>query len=184
MRGIVFKGAQKLEIMQFDDPMPGPGEAIIEMKASGMCGNDLHPYRGNPVAFIKQLGLKDPEARGIDPRRDRRARRRRHPSRTHRSRGGIRCRPCHRRPDGGPGRGSQEADLRTPSARRIAPAATSRGSRASAARRPGEGSRWSRRAGSSPAAGSAWRPMPPGTTWASRRAARAWPFSDHCDACS
>lgn len=67
MRGVVFKGDQKLEIMQFDDPVPGPGEAIIEMKASGMCGSDLHPYRGDPVEFIKQLGLKDLESRGIDP---------------------------------------------------------------------------------------------------------------------
>lgn len=26
----------------FDDPVPGPREAIIEMKASGMCATDLH----------------------------------------------------------------------------------------------------------------------------------------------
>ena len=34
-----------LELMTFPDPTPGPGEVVIEMKASGMCGSDLHQYR-------------------------------------------------------------------------------------------------------------------------------------------
>ena len=29
----------------FDDPTPGPADAVIEMTASGMCGSDLHVYR-------------------------------------------------------------------------------------------------------------------------------------------
>jgi threonine dehydrogenase-like Zn-dependent dehydrogenase len=31
--------------MTFPDPTPGPGEVVVEMKASGMCGSDLHQYR-------------------------------------------------------------------------------------------------------------------------------------------
>ena len=31
--------------MTFPDPAPGPGEVVLEMKASGMCGSDLHQYR-------------------------------------------------------------------------------------------------------------------------------------------
>ena len=31
--------------MEFPDPTPGPGEVVVEMKASGMCGSDLHQYR-------------------------------------------------------------------------------------------------------------------------------------------
>src|SRR2546425_862115 len=52
MRGIVFLGNRKLEIQEFPDPTPGPGEVVLEMKASGMCGSDLHPYRaaGNAPA--------------------------------------------------------------------------------------------------------------------------------------
>ncbi len=45
MRGVVFTGGRELEIMTFDDPTPGPGEVVLEMKASGMCGSDLHQYR-------------------------------------------------------------------------------------------------------------------------------------------
>jgi hypothetical protein len=30
---------------ELPDPTPGPGEVVLEMKASGMCGSDLHQYR-------------------------------------------------------------------------------------------------------------------------------------------
>src|SRR5215468_6996947 len=45
MRGVVFTGEREIELMEFPDPMPGPGEVVVEMKASGMCGSDLHQYR-------------------------------------------------------------------------------------------------------------------------------------------
>ncbi len=45
MRGVVFTGERQLELMEFPDPIPGEGEVVIEMKASGMCGSDLHQYR-------------------------------------------------------------------------------------------------------------------------------------------
>jgi threonine dehydrogenase-like Zn-dependent dehydrogenase len=45
MRGVVFTGERELDLMEFPDPAPGPGEVVLEMKASGMCGSDLHQYR-------------------------------------------------------------------------------------------------------------------------------------------
>ena len=45
MRGVVFMGERELELLNFPDPTPGPGEVVVEMKASGMCGSDLHQYR-------------------------------------------------------------------------------------------------------------------------------------------
>ena len=45
VRGVVFLGDRKLELRSFPDPTPGPGEVVIEMKASGMCGCDLKFYR-------------------------------------------------------------------------------------------------------------------------------------------
>lgn len=48
MRGIVFLGDCKLELASVPDPTPGPGEVVVEMKASGMCGSDLHFYRAAP----------------------------------------------------------------------------------------------------------------------------------------
>ena len=46
MRGIVFLGNRQLEIREFADPDPGPGQAVVAMRASGLCGSDLTPYRG------------------------------------------------------------------------------------------------------------------------------------------
>lgn len=48
MRGVVFTGNRKLELMEFPDPTPGPREVVLEIKASGMCGSDLHRYRAAP----------------------------------------------------------------------------------------------------------------------------------------
>ena len=61
MRGVVFTGDRKLELRTFPDPAPGPGEVVIELKASGMCGSDLKVYRhsknsGGALAF----GFADP----------------------------------------------------------------------------------------------------------------------------
>ncbi len=67
MRGVVFRGGRRLEIMTFDDPTPGRNEVVVEMKASGMCGSDLHYYRGDPVAMMKARGEASLAARGIDP---------------------------------------------------------------------------------------------------------------------
>src|SRR6266478_4361556 len=45
MRGVVFTGEREIELMEFPDPTPGADEVVVEMKASGMCGSDLHQYR-------------------------------------------------------------------------------------------------------------------------------------------
>src|SRR6516162_9924455 len=45
MKGVVFLGDRKLELRTFPDPTPGPRDVILEIKASGMCGTDLHTYR-------------------------------------------------------------------------------------------------------------------------------------------
>jgi threonine dehydrogenase-like Zn-dependent dehydrogenase len=52
MRGVVFRGDCTLELATVPDPAPGPGEVVLEIKASGMCGSDLHFYRRprNPAA--------------------------------------------------------------------------------------------------------------------------------------
>ena len=47
MKGVVFPGERKLEILDFPDPTPGPGEVVLEIKASGMCGSDLKFYRAS-----------------------------------------------------------------------------------------------------------------------------------------
>ena len=48
MKGVVFLGDRKLELRDFPDPTPGPRDVVLEIKASGMCGSDLHNYRATP----------------------------------------------------------------------------------------------------------------------------------------
>ncbi|HVL35867.1 MAG TPA: zinc-binding dehydrogenase [Burkholderiales bacterium] len=70
MRGVVFLGDRKVELRNFPDPTPGPGEVVIEMKASGMCGSDLKFYRSPPGAAQAALGLgslKEPFIGGHEP---------------------------------------------------------------------------------------------------------------------
>lgn len=47
MRAVVFAGDRKLDLREFPDPTPGPGEVVLDMKASGMCGSDLKFYRAS-----------------------------------------------------------------------------------------------------------------------------------------
>src|SRR2546430_3861000 len=64
MRGVVFKGEREIELMEFPDPMPGPDEVVVEMKASGMCGSDLHQYR-RPKAGGETGGLPAPSVPAV-----------------------------------------------------------------------------------------------------------------------
>ncbi|MDQ4060738.1 MAG: zinc-binding dehydrogenase [Pseudomonadota bacterium] len=57
MKGVVFTGDRNLELMNFPDPTPGPGEVVIEIKASGMCGSDLKFYRAPSTGGTASLGL-------------------------------------------------------------------------------------------------------------------------------
>jgi len=56
MKAVVFMGDRKLELLTFDDPTPGPGEVVLEIKASGMCGSDLKLYRASKSGS-QALGL-------------------------------------------------------------------------------------------------------------------------------
>ena len=69
MKGVVFTGGRELELMRFDDPAPRPHDVVIEMKASGMCGSDLHQYR-RPKGGAQATGLPmnpDPVIAGHEP---------------------------------------------------------------------------------------------------------------------
>lgn len=65
MRGVVFRGDRKLDLVTFDDPTPGPDDAVIEMKASGLCGSDLKFYREGVDKTLRTLGFKDLVASGF-----------------------------------------------------------------------------------------------------------------------
>ncbi|HEX3504410.1 MAG TPA: zinc-binding dehydrogenase [Xanthobacteraceae bacterium] len=68
MRGVTFLGDRKLELAEFPDPTPGPGEIVIAIKASGMCGSDLKPYRATGGAAALGLGkVSGPVIAGHEP---------------------------------------------------------------------------------------------------------------------
>jgi threonine dehydrogenase-like Zn-dependent dehydrogenase len=49
MQGLVFLGEGRTALREFADPVPGPGDVVVAIRASGMCGSDLRPYRqGHP----------------------------------------------------------------------------------------------------------------------------------------
>src|SRR5438067_7880913 len=52
MRGLVFSGNQHVELREFADPVPGPGEVVVAIRASGMCGSDLRPYQSGQSMFV------------------------------------------------------------------------------------------------------------------------------------
>jgi threonine dehydrogenase-like Zn-dependent dehydrogenase len=56
MRGVVFRGDRKIELASFDDPEPGPGEVVVKVKASGICGSDLKFYRNGMKEALAAFG--------------------------------------------------------------------------------------------------------------------------------
>ncbi len=49
MRGVVFLGGRRLEVRDFPVPEPAAGEVLLRIRATGVCGSDLHVYRGSQV---------------------------------------------------------------------------------------------------------------------------------------
>jgi threonine dehydrogenase-like Zn-dependent dehydrogenase len=60
MIGIVFLGNREVALREFPDPTPGARDVILEIKASGMCGTDLHAYR-------RESSVADPSVAGHEP---------------------------------------------------------------------------------------------------------------------
>ena len=59
MKGVVFLGDKECEVREFPDPVPNDGEVRVKMMASGICGSDLHLYRGDS-AWAKERGDRIP----------------------------------------------------------------------------------------------------------------------------
>jgi len=55
MRGVVLPGNSTVEFREYDMPTPGPGQVLVKMKASTICGSDIR------AIYREHLG-KGPEA--------------------------------------------------------------------------------------------------------------------------
>ncbi len=47
----------RLEVRDWPDPRPGPKEVVLEVKACGVCGSDMHFYETDPDGYILYPGL-------------------------------------------------------------------------------------------------------------------------------
>lgn len=47
MRAILFTGRNELDFTDLPDPRPGPGEVVVQVRASGICHTDIEVLRGN-----------------------------------------------------------------------------------------------------------------------------------------
>lgn len=47
MKALVYLGKSHMEYREVDDPQPGPGEAVVNVMACGICGSDMHGYHGH-----------------------------------------------------------------------------------------------------------------------------------------
>ena len=45
MQGMLFLGDKRVGLRDFPDPKPASGQVVVKMKATGLCGSDLRPYR-------------------------------------------------------------------------------------------------------------------------------------------
>jgi threonine dehydrogenase-like Zn-dependent dehydrogenase len=69
MKAIVFAGKDRVSLEDVPRPHPGPGEAVIKITTTTICGTDIHIIRGEypvrsglvlghePVGTIEELGL-------------------------------------------------------------------------------------------------------------------------------
>src|ERR671911_523025 len=45
MKAAVYYGPRDIRIEDVPTPVPGPNDLLVEVKACGICGSDLHTYR-------------------------------------------------------------------------------------------------------------------------------------------
>lgn len=56
MKEVVITGPKQYEIREVSVPKPGDGEVLIQMKAAGVCGSDVHQFLGeNPNAVFPRV---------------------------------------------------------------------------------------------------------------------------------
>jgi threonine dehydrogenase-like Zn-dependent dehydrogenase len=46
VKALVLRGAYDIAVEERPEPQPGPGEVVIEVIATGICGSDFHGYSG------------------------------------------------------------------------------------------------------------------------------------------
>jgi threonine dehydrogenase-like Zn-dependent dehydrogenase len=69
MKALVWHGDQRLAYEDVPDPEPGPDEVVLDVQLAGICGSDLHGYRGHPGPRVPPLVLGHEAVGSVDGER-------------------------------------------------------------------------------------------------------------------
>ena len=65
MRAVRYTGERQAVCEERADPRPAPNEVLVQIKAAGICGSDLHVYRHPTAAFVDSARVPGHEPAGI-----------------------------------------------------------------------------------------------------------------------
>jgi threonine dehydrogenase-like Zn-dependent dehydrogenase len=57
VRALIWNGSRELAVGEVPEPEPQPGEVIVEIAKAGICGSDLHAFRGEGGRRVPPLVL-------------------------------------------------------------------------------------------------------------------------------
>jgi threonine dehydrogenase-like Zn-dependent dehydrogenase len=57
MKALVYTNTNEIIYRDEPDPSPGPGEVLVKMEATGICGSDMHAYHGHDARRVPPLIL-------------------------------------------------------------------------------------------------------------------------------
>lgn len=49
MKAVLFPGDKQVDVVDREEPTPGPGEVLVRTRASAICRSDMSIYYGNPI---------------------------------------------------------------------------------------------------------------------------------------
>jgi threonine dehydrogenase-like Zn-dependent dehydrogenase len=55
MKALVYTATNEVIYRQEPDPVPGAGESLVKVEASGICGSDMHAYHGKDPRRVPPL---------------------------------------------------------------------------------------------------------------------------------
>ncbi|MBV9326210.1 MAG: alcohol dehydrogenase catalytic domain-containing protein [Chloroflexi bacterium] len=65
MRALSYSGEREVTCHDRADPRPAPNEVLLQMKAAGICGSDLHAYRQPGPDFLANARVPGHEPAGV-----------------------------------------------------------------------------------------------------------------------
>lgn len=57
MKALVWHGERAVSLEELREPVPAEGEVVLDIDVAGICGSDLHGYRGHPGPRVPPLVL-------------------------------------------------------------------------------------------------------------------------------